>query len=80
MEIQLSEKQLQLIKSAISEQSVLQQQAQLEFNKIQKRLDDIVALVLDSKGVPATEGIQFKDDKLIVPDQADGTIPFEVVK
>ena len=80
MEIQLSEKQLQLIKVAINEQSVLQQQAQLEFNKIQKRLDDIVAIILDSKGVPTVEGIQFKDDKLIIPDQEDGTVPFEVVK
>jgi len=80
MEIQLSEKQLQLIKVAINEQSVLQQQAQLEFNKIQKRLDDIVAIILDSKGVPAVEGIQLKDDKLVIPDQEDGTVPFEVVK
>lgn len=68
MEIQLSEKQIQIIQSTIVEQEQLRAQAQTEFNKLQKRLDDVVAVVLDSKGIEMIQGIKYENGKLIIPD------------
>lgn len=67
MEIILSEKQRNLIEGAFKEQQNLQAQAQQEFGKIQKRIDDAVLLILDAKGIDLVPGIQYNDGKLILP-------------
>lgn len=68
MEIVLSEKQRTLIEAAFKEQQTLQQQAQQEFSKIQKRIDDAVLLILDAKGIDIVPGIQYNEGKLTVPE------------
>lgn len=68
MEVQLSEKQVQLIQATINEQELLKSQAQAEFNKLQKRLDDLVLLVLDTKGISPVQGIRYQEGKLIIPE------------
>jgi len=69
MEIILSEKQKTLLEGAFKEQQTLQAQAQQEFAKIQKRIDDAVLLILDSKGLDIVPGIQYNEGKLTIPDE-----------
>jgi len=64
MEIKLSEKQLSVLKKSFDEQESLR----LEIQKIQKRVDDVVFVILDSHGVEPVQGMEIKDGVLIVPE------------
>jgi len=68
MKIQLTEKQLQVLTPAFREQQLLQE----EHQKIQKRIDDVIFVILDTHGVSPVRGMEIKDNVLVVPDAPQG--------
>jgi hypothetical protein len=69
MEITLSPKQLELLQNAANEQLALRNNFNLEFSKVQKRIDDVTTIILEVNGCVPVDGIELQGNKLIIPDQ-----------
>ena len=64
MEIALTPRQKEILEGAFKEQSHLQ----TEYLKVQKRIDDVVLVILETHNIAPIQGIQIKDDVIIIPD------------
>ena len=71
MEIDLSKTQLEILQNAGKEQTVLRNVFNVENDKIQRRINEVIQIILEIHGLTSTEGVMLQDGKLIVPDKQE---------